>query len=124
MGYNCMHTTKKITISDWCQMKTISQGVQIENCTSFHLRKRNSMRGFVRPSVGPSVHWSVRPLVRLSVCIEKWENERFRTLMCMYLCWGGALGGALSVDGGWPPLPTRPQRYCEFVTPRHLFLFT
>ena len=23
------------------------------------------------------------------------------------------LGGALGVDGGWLPLPTRPQRYCD-----------
>ena len=23
------------------------------------------------------------------------------------------LGGVLSVDGGWLPLPTRPQRYCD-----------
>ena len=23
----------------------------------------------------------------------------------------GGLGGALGVDGGWLPLPTRPQRY-------------
>ena len=25
----------------------------------------------------------------------------------------GALGGALCVDGGWRPLPTRPQQYCD-----------
>ena len=25
--------------------------------------------------------------------------------------WG--LGGALGVDGGWLPLPTRPQRFCD-----------
>ena len=24
-----------------------------------------------------------------------------------------ALGGALGADGGWLPLPTRPQRYCD-----------
>ena len=29
--------------------------------------------------------------------------------MCLVLERG--LGGALGVDGGWPPLPTRPQRY-------------
>ena len=29
----------------------------------------------------------------------------------------GGLGGALGVDGGWLPLPTRLQRYC---TRRHL----
>ena len=23
------------------------------------------------------------------------------------------LGGALGVDGGWLPLPTRPQQYCD-----------
>ena len=26
---------------------------------------------------------------------------------------GGELGGALGVDGGWLPLPTHPQRYCD-----------
>ena len=26
---------------------------------------------------------------------------------------GRGLGGALGVDGGWLPLPTRPQRYCD-----------
>ena len=25
----------------------------------------------------------------------------------------GGLGGALGVDGGWLPPPTRPQRYCD-----------
>ena len=28
----------------------------------------------------------------------------------------GELGGALSVDGGWLPLPTRPQQYCDPVS--------
>ena len=32
----------------------------------------------------------------------------------------GGLGGALGVDGGWLPLPTRPQRYCD---PASLVLF-
>ena len=26
---------------------------------------------------------------------------------------GRGLGGALGVNGGWLPLPTRPQRYCD-----------
>ena len=26
---------------------------------------------------------------------------------------GRGLGGVLSVDRGWPPLPTRPQQYCD-----------
>ena len=25
----------------------------------------------------------------------------------------GGFGGALGVNGGWLPLPTRPQRYCD-----------
>ena len=33
--------------------------------------------------------------------------------LCVYICVGRGLGGALSVDGGWLPLPTRPQRYCD-----------
>ena len=31
----------------------------------------------------------------------------------MCLCWKGGLGRALGVNGGWLPLPTRPQRYCD-----------
>ena len=26
------------------------------------------------------------------------------------------LGGVLGMGGGWPPLPTHPQRYCEPTT--------
>ena len=52
------------------------------------------------PSVGPSVG---------NDRVEKWENE-----LCVYVSvLGGGLGGALGVDGGWLPLPTRPQRYCD-----------
>ena len=37
----------------------------------------------------------------------------------MLVCgWGGAWG----VDGGWMPLPTRPQRYCETAS-LVLFIF-
>ena len=28
----------------------------------------------------------------------------------------GGLAGALGVDGGWLPVPTRPQRYCDLVS--------
>ena len=29
------------------------------------------------------------------------------------LVWDGEWGGAWGVDRGWPPLPTRPQQYCD-----------
>ena len=31
----------------------------------------------------------------------------------MLLCMFEGLGEALGMDGGWAPLPTRPQRYCD-----------
>ena len=55
------------------------------------------MRGFVRPSVGPSV--------RQFVSEHKSKSGKTSILE--------ALGGALVEDGGWLPLPTRPQRYCD-----------
>ena len=32
---------------------------------------------------------------------------------CVCVSGGRGLGGAMGVDGGWPPLPTRPQQYCD-----------
>ena len=32
---------------------------------------------------------------------------------CVCVSGGRGLGGAMGVEGGWPPLPTRPQRYCD-----------
>ena len=54
----------------------------------------------LRPSIGPCAQ------------VEKWENEHFRSFLCVSVL-EGRLGGALGVDGGWLPLPTRPQRYCD-----------
>ena len=53
------------------------------------------------PSVGPSV----RPTVGPSVGKHESESGKTSVLDTLYVC--------LSVDGGWTPLPTRPQRYCE-----------
>ena len=40
----------------------------------------------------------------LSVCLSVY------VCVCVCLCvWDGGWG----VDGGWMPLPTRPQRYCD-----------
>ena len=44
---------------------------------------------------------------------QKVEKQTFWMILWVYMLVGGALG----VDGGWMPLPTRPQRYCD---PRHL----
>ena len=49
----------------------------------FYLRTRNSIRGFVRPSVGPLVRWSVGLLVQ-GHRVEKWKNERFRYFLCVF----------------------------------------
>ena len=52
------------------------------------------------PSVGPSVRWSVGPSVR------EHESKSAKTSVLDAFC----------VDGGWMPLPTRPQRYCDPAT--------
>ena len=39
------------------------------------------------PFVGRSVRWSVGPVVRRGDRVEKWETERFRSILCMCLYW-------------------------------------
>ena len=34
----------------------------------------------------PSIRWSIVPLIRPWARFEKWENERYRSFLCMYLC--------------------------------------
>ena len=76
---------------------------------AFLLRTRNYKR--LCPSVGPSVHRSVGPLVRQWARVEMWENERFRTFLSMRLCWQGGRVGRWVWTG-------------DMVTPRHLFFIT
>ena len=82
----------------------------------FQLRTRNSIRGFVRPSFGPSVFWSVRPSVGLFILIEsKFEkylivNTHFWCCSHDCLCEWARDGG---MDEGCMPLPNRLQRYRE-----------
>ena len=56
----------------------------------------------VRPSVGPSV--------RRSVTHESKSGKTGVLDVFLGMCVGG---GAWGVDGGWMPLPTHPQRYCD-----------
>ena len=73
---------------------------------------RNSMRGFVRRSIGPSIRqcWSVGPLVRK-------QESKTSVLEAFYVCVGrGAGGRALGVDGSWLPLPPSPQQLCDPVS--------
>ena len=85
-----------------------------------------SVRRLVGPSIGWSICWLVRLLVSLSVgwsvhltvCpyvspSRKAEKRAFYNLFehVSVLEWG--LGGALGVNGCWPPLPTCPQCYCD-----------
>ena len=65
-------------------------------------------------SVHPSIHRSVGPSER----VEKWENKRFGGFLCMCLCL--RLGAALGLEGGWLPLPNRPQLVALF----YLFKFS
>ena len=67
----------------------------------FQLRTRNSIRGFVRPLVRPSIE---------NDKVKNWKNKRFgyiSIIFYMLVCreWG--------LDGGWTPLATRPHRYCD-----------
>ena len=49
------------------------------------------------PSVGPSAR------------VEKVGKRPFLKFFMNVFVLGKGLGRALGVDGGWPPLPTRPQ---------------
>ena len=77
------------------------------------------MGSLFRQSISPSVHQSVSPLVQWSVgpLVLQHESKSGKTSglesFCVCVCVGKGLGGALGVDGGWIPLPTRPQRYCD-----------
>ena len=78
-------------------------------------------------SVGPSVRWSVRPtrVVKLELKTRK-SSTVFRVLQLVFFvceCVGGGWRCGWGEAGGWMPLPTRPLRYCEFVTLRHLLMF-
>ena len=62
----------------------------------------------------PSCHFflvaDTHSFVRLLVhddLVKKWKKSVLDTFFVRL--WGGGLG----VDGGWMPLPTRPQRYCD-----------
>ena len=51
-----------------------------------------------------------------SVCEHESKSEKTSVLeafLSMCLCWKEGWGGAFGVDGGWLPLPTRPQRYWD-----------
>ena len=67
------------------------------------MQTRNSIRGFVRPSVGPSV---CRP--DRNTRVETWKPSVLEAFFVFVL-----VVGAWGVAGGWIPLPTRPQRYCD-----------
>ena len=41
---------------------------------------------------------------------QKVEKQTFWMILWVYMLVGG---GALGVDGGWMPLPTCPQQYCD-----------
>ena len=74
----------------------IIESFMVKTCC-FKLRTRNSIKGFVRPSVRPSVREHESKSMKTSVL------DAF--CACEWRTWG--VGGALM------PLPTRPQRYCD-----------
>ena len=68
------------------------------------MRTHKSIRGFVGPSVGPLVRWSVHWSVEV-IELKSGKMSVLDTLLFMYVCvWSGVWG----VDRGWMPLPTRP----------------
>ena len=73
------------------------------------MRPSISIRGFVRPSVGRSVGRSV------TLQLKTQETRIYNAAVvieCVWVyisVWEGGWGEA----GGWLPLPTRPQRYCD-----------
>ena len=62
----------------------------------------------MHPSVHPLVCWSVNLLV------DQYKSKSGKMsvflLFFVYVC---VHVGYWGVDGGWTPLPTRPQRYCD-----------
>ena len=73
----------------------------------FLVADTNSISGVV----GPPVCQSISLLVCWSRVIKlKSGITSVLDAICVCLCvWDGGWG----VDGGWMPLPTRPQRYCD-----------
>ena len=66
----------------------------------------------------PSVRRSIRRSVGPSARVEKWENEHFRSFLCMCGCGkGGWVGRGVWMGVGRPCPPVRN----DIVTPRHLF---
>ena len=60
---------------------TFYRKIRIFSCRHATLQEALSVRRTVGPSVGP--------LVRPSAQVEKWENERFGSILSMCLCWEG-----------------------------------
>ena len=82
----------------------------------FQLWTRNSLRGFVRPSIGRSVGWSVRLELKMQ---ETRIYDAAVVIECVWVyvsVWEGGWNEA----GGWLPLPTHPQQYSD---PASLVIF-
>ena len=93
-----------------CGQATLSQALPVRPSVrpSVHPSICPSVRASVLPSMRPLVHLSASTSIRWSVTHESKvkKNERFRYL-------GIFVGEGWGVDGGWMPLPTRLQRYCD-----------
>ena len=76
--------------------------------TSFQLRTRNSIKGFVRPSIGPSAQ------------IKKWENEIFGSFLVADMqLYNYSIRGSVRPSIHWSVGPSVHQRFvyflCKFV---------
>ena len=84
--------------------------------TELYKRSCLSVGPWVRRSVGPSVRRSVghAPVVTLE---SKTRKNAAVGIVYVWVCWREAGTGVgewgWGEAGGWMPLPTRPQRYCD-----------
>ena len=75
--------------------------------TQLYERLCPSLRLSIHQSIGLLVHWSVGPSVMIEL---KSGKTSILDTFCVCLC---VRGGDWGLVGGWRPLPTRLQRYCN-----------
>ena len=100
-GLLCEWATKRNGWWPCIQLVNVNRNDSTLKTFSFLLRTRNSVRGFVRPSIRGDR-------------VEKWKNERCGYFLCMFVY---GVGFGLWMGVGCPCPPVRN----DIVTPRHLF---
>ena len=108
-------------------MNTIHRDIDT-NCSRGHatLKEVLSVRPSVRPAFRPSFRPAFRPSFRPSIHPSVTHESKSGKTSNLEVFWGRCVGGgAWGVDGGWMPLPTLPQRYCDpaSLVPLSAFFF-